>query len=51
MDQITGTQIGGNRTLDVDGNNSIDALTDGLMILRAILLVASYDRLRGGKCA
>jgi len=32
----TGTLLGGNCSLDVDGNNSIDALTDGLLILRAM---------------
>jgi hypothetical protein len=32
----TGTLLGGNCTLDVDGNSSIDALTDGLMLLRAM---------------
>ena len=33
----TGTLVGGGPcTLDVDGNNAIDALTDGLLILRAM---------------
>ena len=31
-----GTLIGGSCTLDVDGNNAIDALTDGLIIIRAM---------------
>jgi hypothetical protein len=32
----TGTQIGGACSLDVDGNNIPDALTDGLLLIRAM---------------
>ena len=32
----TGTLLGGNCTLDVDGNDAIDALTDELMLIRAM---------------
>ncbi|MBK9608828.1 MAG: hypothetical protein IPO58_21220 [Betaproteobacteria bacterium] len=32
----TGSPLGGNCSLDVDGNNNIDALTDGLILLRAM---------------
>lgn len=32
----TGAPLGGNCTLDVDGNGTPDALTDGLMVLRAL---------------
>ena len=32
----TGNLIGGNCSLDVDGNGTLDALTDGLMLIRAL---------------
>ncbi|MEO8137563.1 MAG: hypothetical protein ABI831_26715 [Betaproteobacteria bacterium] len=32
----TGTLFGSACSLDVDGNNAIDALTDGLMLIRAM---------------
>jgi hypothetical protein len=32
----TGSPLGSNCTLDVDGNSKIDALSDGLMLIRAM---------------